>query len=81
MAAKKILETLEGLGCKILGVLLSSLEQKIYESDGRKRNWKFERKNDRKEILTPFGAVEYRRRYYRNSMRAVRANKESVRTH
>ncbi len=63
MALKK---ELDGLGCEVLEVLLESLEQKIYESDGRRRNWKVERKNDRKKILTPFGMVEYRRRYYRN---------------
>lgn len=57
---------LDGLGCEILEVLLGALEQKIYESEERKHNWEVVRKNDHKEILTPFGMVRFKRRYYRN---------------
>ena len=64
MALKK---ELDSLGCETLKMLLQTLEQKIYESDERKRSWKVVRKNDRKEILTPFGMVQFKRRYYRNS--------------
>lgn len=60
-------KVLDGLGCEILEMLLESLEQKIFESEERKRCWGVVRKNDRKEILTPFGMVTFMRRYYRNS--------------
>lgn len=57
---------LDGLGCEIVEMLLQTLEQKIYESDERKHSWEVVRKNDRKVVLTPFGVVEFKRRYYRH---------------
>ncbi len=33
---------------------------------GVHRRWEVVRKNDRKVVLTPFGAVEFKRRYYRH---------------
>ncbi len=57
---------LDGLGCEILGMVLQALEEEIYRSDDRKRNWKIVRKNDPKEILTPFGNLMFERRYYQN---------------
>lgn len=56
---------LDNLGCEILKEVLEALEQKVYESEERKRNWVVERKNDRKSILTPFGNLTFRRNYYR----------------
>ena len=55
---------LDGLGCEILGMVLQALEEEIYRSDDRKRNWKIVHKNDPKEILTPFGNLKFERRYY-----------------
>ncbi len=57
---------LDGLGCGIIEALLEALEEKIYESKERKSNWDSKRKDDHKGILTPFGMVRYKRRYYCN---------------
>lgn len=59
---------LDSLGCEILGTVLQALEEEIYRSDARKRDWKIVRKNDPKEILTPFGNLIFRRRYYQNKV-------------
>lgn len=57
---------LDNLGCDILKVVIESLEQKIFNDDDRKRDWVPVRKDDPKGILTPFGMLEFKRRYYRN---------------
>ena len=62
----KLKEELDSLGCEILKEVLEALEQKLHESEDRKRNWTVVRRNDRKEILTPFGPLVYRRSYYRH---------------
>jgi hypothetical protein len=54
------------LGCEILKVFLESLDQKQLTSKARKRRWTVVRRNDSKEILTPFGPLTYERSYYRN---------------
>ena len=54
------------LGCEILKTFLESLDQKQLASKVRKRTWTVVRKNDSKEILTPFGPLTYERSYYRN---------------
>src|SRR5690554_5928340 len=62
----KLKKELDGLGCEILQVVLEGIEQKIHKSEDRKRNWTVVRKNDQKEILTPFGLLRYGRSYYRH---------------
>ena len=42
------------LGCEILKVFLETLDQKQLASKVRKRTWTVVRRNDSKEILTPF---------------------------
>ncbi len=59
---------LDGLGREILGTVVEALEKKIFESGDRKRSWKVVRKGDPKEVLTPFGQVSFKRRYYRNRL-------------
>jgi len=57
---------LDGLGRDLLKVVIEALDQQLSESKERKQKWVVVRKNDRKEILTPFGLLSYERRYYRN---------------
>jgi hypothetical protein len=62
----KLKKELDGLGCEILKEVLEALDRKIRESEDRKRSWAVVRKNDQKEILTPFGPLVYERSYYRH---------------
>lgn len=57
---------LDQLGCDLLKTVLESLDDRQRNSDARKREWTVVRKNDRKEILTPFGLLSYERSYYRH---------------
>jgi hypothetical protein len=63
---KKLKEHLDALGCELLKEILEALDQKLYHSKTRKNNWKVERRNDQKTILTPFGQLEYQRTYYKH---------------
>lgn len=62
----KLKQELDGLGRDLLKTLMEALDEKFRESEERKRNWTIVRKNDPKEILTPFGRLIYQRTYYRN---------------
>jgi hypothetical protein len=57
---------LDGLGCDLVKFVIETLKQKIEEDAKRDPNWKRIRRNDRKEILTPFGQVVYHRSYYQH---------------
>lgn len=63
---KLLKQELDRLGCDLLEEVLQALDQEIYSSKARKKNWKVERRNDKKAILTPFGQLEYKRTYYRH---------------
>ena len=56
----------DALGREILKVFLESLDQKQLTSKARKRRWTVVRRNDSKEMLTPFGPLTYERSYFRN---------------
>jgi len=57
---------LDQLGVDLLQVVLESLDQQLRNSSTRKQTWTIVRKNDRKEILTPFGLLSYMRSYYQH---------------
>ena len=57
---------LDQLGVDLLRVVLESLDQQLRNSSTRKQTWTIVRKNDRKEILTPFGLLSYMRSYYQH---------------
>src|SRR5690554_1195274 len=57
---------LDNLGCEILKTVLEELDEKIHKSKERKREWTVVRRNEQKEILTPFGLLSYKRSYYRH---------------
>jgi len=58
-------EELDGLGCEVLKVVLEELDREIKEDKARKKEWAVVRKNG-KDLLTPFGAINYERTYYRH---------------
>lgn len=62
----KLKQELDSLGCEILREVLEALDRKLRESEERKRSWVVVRKNDPKEILTPFGPMVFKRSYYRH---------------
>jgi hypothetical protein len=47
-------------------ILLDQLDEQIYKESKRGNEWTVVRKGDAKEIVTIFGRLKYRRRYYRN---------------
>lgn len=56
---------LDGLGSDVLKVVLEELDREIKEDKARKKEWAVVRK-DGKDLLTPFGAINYERTYYRH---------------
>lgn len=56
---------LDGLGCEVLKVVLEELDREIKTDKARKKEWSVVRKDD-KDLLTPFGKVNYERTYYRH---------------
>ncbi len=63
---KQLKRELDGLGLDLLQVVLESLDRELRASKARKQEWTVVRKNDRKELLTPFGMLAYQRSYYRH---------------
>src|SRR5690606_36976196 len=60
-------ENLDGIGRTVVQLVLETIiEERIYESEERKREWKVVRRRDRKEILTIFGQLSYERSYYQH---------------
>jgi hypothetical protein len=57
---------LDQLGVDLLKDLLESLDQQLRNSSTRKQAWTIVRKNDSKEILTPFGLLSYTRSYFQH---------------
>jgi len=57
---------LDQFGIDLLEVVLESLDQQQRESKRRKQEWNIVRRNDQKEIMTPFGLLSYRRTYYQH---------------
>jgi len=56
---------LDGLGCEVLKAVLEELDREIKTDKARKKEWSVVRKDD-KDLLTPFGKVNYERTYYRH---------------
>jgi len=59
-------QELDGLGCEILKNLLEELDRELKTDEERKLTWEVVRKNDKKNLLTPFGMIIYYRTYYQN---------------
>lgn len=63
---KQLKKELDGLGLDLLQAVLESLDWEFRASKARRKEWTVVRKNDRKELLTPFGLLAYQRSYYRH---------------
>src|SRR5690554_4134357 len=62
----RLKKELDSLGRDLLQLVLETLEEKIHESEERKREWKVVRRRDQKAILTIFGQLIYERSYYQH---------------
>ena len=62
----RLKKELDSLGRDLLQLVLETLEEKIHESEERKRDWKVVRRRDQKAILTIFGQLIYERSYYQH---------------
>lgn len=58
-------ESLYELGRNILAEVLEDMDECIFTSKDRKKRYEVVRKNDENGLLTSFGLVTYKRRYYR----------------
>ena len=81
----KLKKELDFIGCELLKAEIEELDEQIFKSTERKRDWKSVHKEDEKVILTPFGIVRYQSRYYRhkqtNEYRYLVDEKVGVRPH
>ena len=59
-------ESLYELGRNILEEVLEEMDEGIFESKERKKRYEAVRKNDKNSLLTRFGTIRYRRRYYKS---------------
>ena len=50
----RLKKELDSFGRDLLQLVLETLEERIYESEERKREWKVVRRRDQKAILTPW---------------------------
>ena len=57
---------LDGLGCEILKLVLEELDRELKADQERKLKWEIVRKDDARNLLTPFGQVTYNRTYYQH---------------
>src|SRR5690554_2605409 len=62
----RLKKELDSFGRDLLQLVLETLEEKIHESEERKREWKVVRRRDQKAILTIFGQLTYERSYYQH---------------
>lgn len=53
------------LGCEICREVLEAGDANILKNRSERKGWQVERRNESKEILSPFGAVQYKRTYYK----------------
>jgi len=53
------------LGCKICSEILEAGDAYLLRKRSERKGWQVERRNESKEILSPFGPVRYERTYYK----------------
>lgn len=54
------------LGQFVIKSALEAVDERLRETPQERRGWVIERRNDVKEILSPFGPIQYHRTYFRN---------------
>ena len=62
----KLKDMLDGLGRKICQDVLQHADELIRKNRAERAGWNIERRDEQKNILTPFGAIEYKRTYFVN---------------
>jgi hypothetical protein len=55
------------LGCEICREVLEAGDAYLLKKRSERKGWQIERRNESKEILSPFGPVRYERTYYKGS--------------
>jgi len=60
-------EEFNRLGCKICSQILEAGDSYLLKNRSERKGWQVERRNESKEILSPFGVVRYQRTYYKGS--------------
>lgn len=65
---------LEETALVTVSLMLAELDEQIFLEAKRQDEWTVIRKDDEKKIETVFGALEYKRRYYRNRRTGVTAH-------
>lgn len=60
-------EEFNQLGCKICSEIPEAGDSYLLKNRSERKGWQVERRNESKEILSPFGVVRYRRTYYKGS--------------
>lgn len=55
---------LKDLGKEICRIVLQELDEKIYKDKEARKNWRVLQKDCERTIITKFGDVTYKRRYY-----------------
>jgi len=63
LATKK---TLDEVGVSLVAEALETIDEAYKNSKDRKHNWIVKSKGDKKNLITIFGEVKYKRTYYEN---------------
>ena len=70
---QELKEVLSDLGKDVCQDVLNELDEKIYKDKDKRKDWKVVQKGCKRTIVTPFGDVNYERRYYKNKSTGKRA--------
>jgi hypothetical protein len=64
--ARDIQTTVNEASLQILVAMLAEIDDQLFKSQERRKQWEIVRKDDAKTIMTCVGELTYRRRYYRS---------------
>lgn len=62
---RELQEKFNQLGCEICREVLEAHDQYLLRNRSQRKGWHVERRNDSKEVLSPFGPVRYKRTYFK----------------
>jgi len=62
---RELQEKFNKLGCEICREVLEAHDQYLLRNRSQRKGWHVERRNDSKEVLSPFGPVRYKRTYFK----------------
>lgn len=64
---RELQEKFNRLGCEICREVLEAGDAYLLKKRSERKGWQVERRNESKEILSPFGPVRYERTYYKST--------------